>query len=62
VVSEIWTGRIFNPESETTIPKSKKRRRHSPDLKAKVGLEALKGVEPVHAIAARYEVHPVQVS
>ena len=41
---------------------SKKRRQHSPDLKAKVGLEALKGIEPVHAIAARYEVHPVQVS
>jgi transposase len=41
---------------------SKKRRQHSPDLKARVGLEALKGVEPVHAIAARYQVHPVQVS
>ena len=41
---------------------SKKRRQHSPDLKAKVGLEALKGIEPVHAIAARYQVHPVQVS
>ena len=41
---------------------SKKRRQRSPDLKAKVGLEALKGIEPVHAIASRYEVHPVQVS
>jgi transposase-like protein len=41
---------------------SKKRRQHSPDLKARVGLEALKGIEPVHAIAARYQVHPVQVS
>lgn len=41
---------------------SKKRRQHSPDLKARVGLEALKGVEPVHTIAARYQVHPVQVS
>jgi transposase-like protein len=41
---------------------SKKRRQHSPDLKAKVGLEALKGIDPVHAIAAKYEVHPVQVS
>jgi transposase-like protein len=41
---------------------SKKRRQHSPDLKAKVGLEALKGIEPIHAIAAKYEVHPVQVS
>lgn len=41
---------------------SKKRRQHSPDLKAKVGLEALKGIEAVHAIAAKYQVHPVQVS
>ena len=41
---------------------SKKRRQHNPELKAKVGLEALKGIEPVHAIAAKYQVHPVQVS
>lgn len=41
---------------------SKKRRQHSPELKAKVALEALKGIEPVHAIAARHKVHPVQVS
>jgi transposase-like protein len=41
---------------------SKKRRLHSPELKARVGLEALKGIEPIHAIAAKYQVHPVQVS
>jgi transposase-like protein len=41
---------------------SKKRRQHSAELKARVGLEALKGIEPVHAIAAKYQVHPVQVS
>ena len=41
---------------------SKKRRLHSPELKARVGLEALKGIEPVHAIAAKHQVHPVQVS
>jgi len=41
---------------------SKKRRQHSSDLKARVGLEALKGIEPVHTIAAKYQVHPVQVS
>lgn len=40
----------------------KNRRKFSPEFKAKVGLEALKGIEPIHAIAARYEVHPVQVS
>ena len=41
---------------------STKRRQHSPEFKAKVALEALKGIEPVHAIAAKYQVHPVQVS
>ena len=41
---------------------SKKRRQQSPELKARVGLEALKGIEPVHAIAAKFAVHPVQVS
>jgi len=35
-------------EAEIRSPKSKKRRQHSPDLKAKVGLEALKGIEPVN--------------
>jgi transposase-like protein len=40
---------------------STKRRQHSPEFKAKVALEALKGIEPVHAIAAKYQVHPVQV-
>ena len=41
---------------------SKKRRQHNPEFKAKVGLEALKGIEPVHAIAAKHQIHPVQVS
>lgn len=41
---------------------SKKRRQHSAQFKAQVGLDALKGIEPVHAIAARHGVHPVQVS
>lgn len=40
----------------------KNRRKFSAEFKAKVGLEALKGIEPIHAIAARHEVHPVQVS
>jgi len=41
---------------------SKKRRQHSAALKAQVGLEALKNIDPVHAIAARHKVHPTQVS
>ena len=39
-----------------------KRRRHSDDLKAKVVLEALKGVDTVNEIAKRYEVHPLMVT
>ena len=27
-----------------------------------MGLEALKGIEPVHVIVRRHDVHPVQVS
>lgn len=41
---------------------SKKRRQHSAQFKAQVGLEALKGIEPVHAIAVKHAIHPVQVS
>ena len=41
---------------------SKKRRQHSPALKAQVGLEALKNIDPVHAIAAKHGVHPTQVN
>jgi transposase len=41
---------------------SKKRRQHSPEFKAQVGLEALRGVEPIHTIAAKHQIHPVQVS
>ena len=41
---------------------SKKRRQHNPEFKARVGLEALKGIEPIHAIAAKYQVHPTQVT
>lgn len=41
---------------------TKKRRVHSPETKAQVGLEALRGIDPVHAIAAKHKVHPVQVS
>ena len=36
----------------------KNRRKFSPEFKAKVGLEALKGIEPIHAIAARSEAIP----
>ena len=38
------------------------RRRHSPQLKAKAALEALKGLRPVNEIAGDYEVHPSQLT
>jgi transposase-like protein len=41
---------------------STKRRQHSAALKAQVGLEALKEIQPVHAIAAKHGVHPTQVN
>lgn len=31
-------------------------------FRVQVGLDALKGVEPVHTIAAKHGMHPVQVS
>ena len=40
----------------------KNRRKFSAEFKAQVGLDALKGIEAIHAIAAKHEVHPVQVS
>ncbi len=39
-----------------------KRRRHDPEFKARVALEALKGIKPVHQIARENDIHPVQVS
>lgn len=40
----------------------KQRRKHTADFKAMIALEALKGMNTVNEIAAKYEVHPVQVS
>jgi transposase/putative transposase len=39
-----------------------KRRRHDPEFKARVALEALKSVRTIQEIAKEYEIHPVQVS
>ncbi len=39
-----------------------KRRRFTAEIKAKVALEALRGDKTIHEIAARYKVHPNQVS
>jgi transposase len=39
-----------------------KRRRHDAAFKARVALEALKGIKTIQQIAKEYEIHPVQVS
>jgi transposase len=39
-----------------------KRKRHDPQFKARVALEALKGVKTVQQIAKEFDLHPVQVS
>ena len=39
----------------------KKRKTYSPEFKAKVGLEAVRGVRTINEIGQDYRVHPVQV-
>ena len=38
------------------------RKRHTPEFKSKVALEALQGLRPLQQIAKNYQVHPTQVS
>jgi|ERR1035437_4543615 transposase len=40
---------------------AKKRKVHTPEFKAKVGLEALRGVKTINEIGREFGVHPVQV-
>ncbi len=40
---------------------AKKRQYHTPEYKAKVGLEAIRGVKTINEIGQEYGVHPVQV-
>ena len=44
------------------MSETKKRNVHLPEFKAKVGLEALRGVKTINQIGQEYGVHPVQVS
>ncbi|MDB6136318.1 MAG: Transposase [Verrucomicrobiales bacterium] len=39
-----------------------KRRRHGPEFKARVALEALKGIKTIQQTAHGFDIHPVQVS
>ena len=40
----------------------RKRRQHSAEFKARVALEALRGIKTISQIAEENEVHPVQIS
>lgn len=39
----------------------KQRRKHTSEFKARVALEAIRGVKTISEIAAEFEVHPVMV-
>ena len=41
---------------------SNKRKSHTPEFKAKVGLEALRGIKTINEIGQEYTVHPTQVA
>jgi transposase-like protein len=43
------------------MSEAKKRKIHTPEFKAKVGLEALRGVKSINEIGQAYGVHPAQV-
>ena len=40
----------------------KNRKQYSPDFKAKVAMEALKGQETIAELAIRFEIHPTQIT
>ena len=44
------------------MSEAKKRKVHVPEFKAKVGLEALRGVKTINEIGLEYGVHPAQVA
>jgi transposase-like protein len=41
---------------------SKKRKRHSAEFKAKVALEAVKGIQTLQQLAKDFQVHPTQIT
>jgi len=43
------------------MSEKKKRKVHTSEFKAKVGLEALQGIKTINEIGQAYGVHPVQV-
>ncbi len=43
------------------MSEAKKRKFHTPEFKAKVGLEALRGVKTINEIGQEFGVHPITV-
>ena len=43
------------------MSEKRKRKTHSPEFKAKVGLEALRGVKTLNEIGQEYGVHPIPI-
>ena len=43
------------------MSETKRRKLHSPETKAKLGLEAIRGLETINQIAQENGVHPVQI-
>lgn len=52
-------GKATEPEP---LKMKAKRRRHEPEFKARVAIEALKNLRTIQEIAKEFEIHPVQVS
>ena len=57
---------MVDRSGETTEPKplimKGKRRRHDPEFKARVAIEALKNIKTASQIAKEFQIHPAQVS
>jgi transposase-like protein len=43
------------------MTEAKKRKVYGPEYKAKVGLEAVRGMKTINQVAQEYSVHPIQV-
>lgn len=57
----LWLGVAHRDQTQQHKMKAK-RRRHDPEFKARVALEALKGIKTIQQIAKDFDIHPVQVS
>jgi transposase-like protein len=51
-----------NPKEQEKMSEAKKRKFHTPEFKAKVALEAFRGVRTINEIGQEFGVHPITVS